>query len=180
MSDPAAWMKKDPNCDGFSFVSTNFDGFLINGMDHEPIMETFELKFDSRCDELNPTSYLVLEWETFETGKFKIHNQKHIKESLHKVKSSSGIQLKKESAHIHPKNHPDVDESRLLINEEITEHQKFVGALQCIQSSLRLDTSLAVSSLARFQCNPRECHLSAVIKICGFLKRCPKRLIVDD
>ena len=35
-----------------------------------------------------------------------------------------------------------------------------------------------MSSLARYQCNPREGHLAAVIKIFGYLKKYPKRGIM--
>ena len=37
-----------------------------------------------------------------------------------------------------------------------------------------------MSSLARYQCNPREGHLAAVIKIFEYLKKYPKRGIVID
>ena len=37
-----------------------------------------------------------------------------------------------------------------------------------------------MSSLARCQCDPREGHLAAVIKMFGFLKKCPKRDIMFD
>ena len=88
-------MKKDPNYNGFSFISTHVDYFLIIGTDPEPIVEVFKLKFDIRHDELNPTSYLGLEWETFERGKEKVHDKKRTKESTSQVESSLGVQLKK-------------------------------------------------------------------------------------
>ena len=49
-----------------------------------------------------------------------------------------------------------------------------------MQTLIRLDISLAVSSLARFQCNPREGYMSAVLNIFGYLKKYHKcRIIID-
>ena len=68
----------------------------------------------------------------------------------------------------------------MMTEDEMKNYQKHVGMLQCIQLSLRLDVCLAVSSLARHQCNPREGYVAAVIKMFGCLKKCPKRGIVID
>ena len=82
---------------------------------------------------------------------------------------------------MHPKYHLELDESRLLANEEITEYQRFIRKLQWMQSSLRLDIALVLSSLARYQCSPRENHRSAVIKMFKCLKKYPKiGMIVDS
>ena len=64
------------------------------GTDPERIVEAIKSKFEILHDELNPTSNLVLEWETFKIGKVKIRNQKHMKESTSQVESSLGVYLK--------------------------------------------------------------------------------------
>ena len=131
-ADPETWIKKDDNYDGYSFMSAHVDDFLIIGTDPEPVMNAFKDEFDIRNDELNPSAYLVLEWEGSELGKTKIHKQKHIKEAMSQIESSLGAQIKKENVPFHPKYHPELDESRLLADEEITEHQRFIGILQWI------------------------------------------------
>ena len=154
---------------------------LIIGTDPELVVAAFREKFDIRHDELNPTSCLGLEWETSELGKTKVHNEKCIKESMSQIESSLGIKLKKENVPIHPKYHPELDESRLLTNKEIAEYQKFIGILQWTQSSLRLDIALTASSLVRYQCSPTENNRLAAIKMFGCLKKYPKRgMIVDS
>ena len=83
--------------------------------------------------------------------------------------------MKKESAPDHPKCHAELEETRILTNHEVTERQKLIGMLQWIQSSLRLDICLAVSSLVRCQCGPREGHLAVVAKTFAHLKKHPER-----
>ena len=76
--------------------------------------------------------------------------------------------------------HSELDDTPLLDKENITEYQRLIGILQLMQVSIRLDISLAVSSLARFQCNLREEHASAVLKIFRYLKKYPKHGIIID
>ena len=112
-------------------------------------MEAVKERLNDRNDELSPASCLGLEWETSEIGKIKIHNQNHIKEVMAQLESSSGSHLRKESAPDHPKCHSELEETRLLGDEEIIEHQKYADVLQWVQPSLRSGVTLAVSSLAR-------------------------------
>ena len=140
-------MEKDPNYDDCTFTSTRVDDFLIVGLDTDPIMEALKAN-DAKHDELNPTSCLALESKTSYVGKVKIHNQKCIKESTSQIESSLGKQSKQENVPAHPECHPELYESRLLSNDKIAEHQKFIGTLQQMKQSLRLDMLRVLSSLA--------------------------------
>ena len=93
-------------------------------------MEDFKKKFDIRHEEMNPTSCLGLQWEYSELGKCKIHNEKCIKEEISQVEKCLGMKLKKENVPIHPKYHPELEETRILADKEMTNHQKFIGMLQ--------------------------------------------------
>ena len=107
---------------------THMDDFLIISTDAETIMEGFKEKFETSHNELNPTSYLGLKWETSEIRKIKIHNQKLVKESMSKVESSLGAQLKNESTPTYPKNHPE------LKNQEVwymIKLRNFRSSLEC-------------------------------------------------
>ena len=125
-ADPDMLIKKDPGHKMHSCTSTHVDDFLIIGTNKEPIMEAFKKKFDMRHEEINPTSYLRLQWKHSELGKCKIHNEKCIKEAIFQVEKYLGIQLKKGE----PKCHPVLEETRILIDQKINDCQKFVGTLQ--------------------------------------------------
>ena len=76
--------------------------------------------------------------------------------------------------------HPELDESPLLDDKQKTRYQSCMGVLTWIMTSLRFDIAYAVSSLSRFQTNPRQGHLEAVLRIYGFLKKYPTRGIGID
>ena len=128
-ADPDIWTKKDSNCEGHTCMSTHMDNFLMIVTNPEPIMESFKKKFGIRHEEINPTSCLGLQWEHSELRNYKIHNEKHAKEAISQVKKCLGIQSKKESVSIYPKHHPELEEGRILVNQEATECQKFIGTL---------------------------------------------------
>ena len=143
-------------------------------------MEGFKKKFDMRHEEVNPTSYLGLQCEYLDLGQCKIHNEKHVKEAIGQLEKDLGIQLKKENVAVHPKYCLELEASRILADQEITDCQKHIGMLQWIQSSLRFDVFLDTLSLARHQFSAREGHLAAVIKAFGCLKKHPKRGVAID
>ena len=68
-ADSDVWIKKDPNYEEHSCTSIHFDDFLIIGTDLEPTIESFNKRFITRDDEINPTSCLGFQWECSELGK---------------------------------------------------------------------------------------------------------------
>ena len=107
---------------GKSCTSTHVDNFLIMGACTELIIEVFKTKFVKRNSEINPASCLGYHWKISYLGTCKIHNEKWIKEAMHQLQNELGTQLKKESDPVNPKHHPELKETRLLVNQKITEH----------------------------------------------------------
>ena len=71
--------------------------------------------------------------------------------------------------------HPELDESPELSNEEQTKYQSYIGILQWIITSGRFDIAYAVTSLSQFNSRPREGHMKRIRKIFGYLKKYPNR-----
>ena len=67
--------------------------------------------------------------------------------------------------------HPELDESPELSNEEQTKYQSNIGILQWIVTSGRFDIAYAVASLSRFNSRPREGHMKRIRKIFGYIKK---------
>ena len=101
-----------------------------------------------------------------DNGLTKVHNAKCVKEVVRQLEHEHG-DASKENVPIPPSCHPEKDESRYLIGKEITECQKMIGIFQWIQSTNRMETSYATTSLSRFQCSPRLDHWNKVRKIVG-------------
>ena len=104
----------------------------------------------------------------------KVRSKKYVKESISQVEKRIRIEIRKENVPINSKLHPKLDDTPLLDEENITKYQRLIGILQWMQTLIRLDISLAVLSLARFQYSSREEHMSTILKIFRYLKKYPK------
>ncbi|GAX24495.1 hypothetical protein FisN_18Lu065 [Fistulifera solaris] len=68
----------------------------------------------------------------------------------------------------------ELDDSRLLDEEEITHFQELIGILRWATELGRIDILLEVSLLSSFQAMPRWNHLQEVYRIFAFIKKNPK------
>jgi uncharacterized protein (DUF2249 family) len=76
--------------------------------------------------------------------------------------------------------HPETDTRPLLDNIQHREYQSLIGMLQWAVKLCRIDICYATSSISRFSAAPREGHLSRVLRIWGYLKKCPNRALDID
>ena len=65
--------------------------------------------------------------------------------------------------------HPEIDQSELLGEEDTTKYQSMIGALQWVISLGRFDIATAVMTMSRFRAAPREGHLKRLKHIYGYL-----------
>jgi len=59
--------------------------------------------------------------------------------------------------------HPKLDKSKHLDDEEHTKYQMLIGILNWIVTIGRIDIAFAVSSLSRFIACPRQGHMDSII-----------------
>ena len=144
----------------------------------EIIMRKFEEKFLIRIQEIDPGACLGLQWEVNEKGKRKVHNETYIEEVIRQLENSLGKEIRKENVPLNGKHHLELDELALLIPEQVAEFQRLMGVLNWMQLSLRMDIAVAVTSMSRYQCQPREGRMAVVMKTFGFLKKHPKRGVI--
>ena len=114
-----------------------------------------------------------------ENKTIKISNYKYINEVLKRYESQHG-ELRKEKIPIVNKDHPELDDTELLDDDGRRQYQSNIGIAQWIDTAGRMDIVFAVSSLSRFNANPRHGHLKRTIKLFGFLKKYPKRGYIVD
>jgi hypothetical protein len=88
--------------------------------------------------------------------------------------------VKKYSSLLETGNHPGIDSSKLLDDEEHQKYQMLIGMLVWVVTIGRIDVAHATSSLSRFTACPRQGHLERLLRVSGYLKKRPNRRIVVD
>ena len=68
-----------------------------------------------------------------------------------------------------PGDHPEVDESELLEDDQISIYMSLIGQLQWLVALGRFDIFSAVTTLSRFRVAPRRGHLARAKRVFGYL-----------
>ena len=77
--------------------------------------------------------------------------------------------------------HPELDESEVLGDDDHTKYQMLIGMLNWIVTIGRIDIAFAISSLSRFVAAPRRGHMDRALYVFGYLKKhFNRRIIVDS
>ena len=77
------------------------------------------------------------------------------------------------TAPLDPKDHPEMDNSSFLGEDDITRYQSLIGALQWAITLGRFELLPAVVSLGSFRVAPRIGHMDRIKRVYGFLRRHP-------
>ena len=65
--------------------------------------------------------------------------------------------------------HPEIDDSKLLDEDDIQQYQSLIGALRCCITLGRFDIACAVISMSPFHVALRRGHLEQLKRIYGYL-----------
>ena len=178
-ADPDLWIKASKNGKKYEYLATYVDDIIIVAEDPMKYLETLKNKFPIRNIEEMPEYYLGSNLEIRKNNTIKVSSRKYISEIINKYEKKYGT-LKKENVPATPGDHPELDDSPLLNEDETRHYQSNIGICQWISTAGRLDIAFAVSSLSRFSHAPREGHLDRTKKILGYLKKYMKRGYVID
>jgi hypothetical protein len=80
-----------------------------------------------------------------------------------------GEKPRKASSPLEQNDHPEMDDSPFLRQDEMQQFQSLIGAMQWAVSIGRLDIATAVMSLSSFRAMPRRGHLERAKRIYGYL-----------
>jgi hypothetical protein len=82
-----------------------------------------------------------------------------------------GEKPRKASSPLEQNDHPEMDDSPFLRQDEMQQFQSLIGAMQWAVSIGRLDIVTAVMSLSSFRTMPRRGHLERAKQIYGYLQK---------
>ena len=94
----------------------------------------------------------------------------HIKSVSDSIDKLFEIPLKNSGSHLDTGDHPEMDDTDLLVPIEILINQMTIRCLQWTVRLGRYDILYATNTLARFGQKPREGHLKRALRVFGYLK----------
>jgi hypothetical protein len=104
----------------------------------------------------------------------------YIKNITQKIEELLEIKLKCYGSPMMTNDHPELDESELLIGRDVSIYQMLIGSAQWAITLGRFDIQYATNTMARYASMPREGHMKRCIRIFGYLKHNAKGRIVFD
>ena len=100
-----------------------------------------------------------------------------VEKMLETFKDSFGELPQKRDSPSPPNDHPEMDVSELLEDDNVEKHLSLVGQLQWAVSLGRWDIQTAVMTMSSFRVAPRPGHLDELKHICGHLRKFPHQKI---
>jgi len=94
---------------------------------------------------------------------------KYVEKMVSQYQILFGCLPKKYWSPLEPNDHPELDNSEYCDQEEITQYQSLIGALQWAISLGKLDIFTAVMTLSRFRVAPRKGHMERSKRIYGYV-----------
>jgi hypothetical protein len=101
----------------------------------------------------------------------------YIKRIANQCEAIFGAPPKEYTSPIDKDDHPELDMSEEVGQEQIKQYQSLIGAFQWCISLGRYDIHIATMSMGRFRAAPRKGHMVRLQRICGYLKKYPEGAI---
>ena len=157
--------------DHYEYIAVYSDDLLIFSRDTSPIVKALESAFILKGG--SPEYYLggdIRTTSTSTTRKYEASAHTYIKNVCAKIEGIFETTLRCYSSPLEGGYHPEVDTTRLLVNDEINRYHMLIGSANWAVTLERYDIFYAVSKLARYSAAPREGHTKTIFRVFGYLK----------
>jgi len=162
------WMR---DCgDHYEYIAVYVDDLLIVSRNPQGIIDTFLETYKFKLKGTGAISFhLGCDFFRDENGDLCYAPRKYIDKMMGNYQRIFGQKPRKYNSPLEKGDHPEIDESPLLDEEQVKIYQSLIGALQWVIQIGRFDIATAVMTLSRFRAAPREGHLQRVKRIHGYL-----------
>ena len=176
--DRDLWIRLNKESTTYEYIATHVDDFMIAARRADRIMEEIKAHYQVKGDG-PPDYYLGNDYKKDSKGRWAVGCKKYLTECLKRVEAMFGKLTKQNSPSV-PGDHPELDDTELLNDDEHRKFQMLIGMLVWIVTIGRFDVAFATSSLSRFTACPRKGHLERVLRVFGYLAKRPNRRIIID
>jgi hypothetical protein len=141
-------------------------------LDPKSFTDTLQRKQNFRLKGTGPIGFhLGQSFSWNEDGELEISVKCYIEKMMDTYVQLYGEKPRKASSPLEQNDHPKMDDSPFLRQDETQQFQSLIGAMQWAVSIGRLEIATAVMSLSSFRAMPRRGHLERAKRIYGYLRK---------
>jgi hypothetical protein len=139
-------------------------------LDPRSFTDTLQKKYNFKLKGTGPIDFhLGQSFSWNDDGEMEISAKRYIDKMIDTYVQLYGEKPRKASSPLEQNDHPEMDDSPFLGQDEMQQFQSLIGAMQWAVSIGRLDIATAVMSLSSFHAMPRRGHLERAKRIYGYL-----------
>ena len=170
-AEPDIWMRDKG--DHYEYIATYVDDLTIASKNPQAIIDAleakpnnFKLKGTGEIDVLLGCNYF-----RDNDGRLCYSPKNYLKKMKDQYKLLFGTSPKFETNPLVENDHPELDESEFLNEEETRIYQSLIGCTQWVVQLGRFDIAVHVMTLSSFRAQPGRGHLERIKKVIGYLSK---------
>ena len=168
--EPDIWMRDKG--DHYEYIAVYVDDLTIVSKRPQDIIDTLINDYKFKLKGTGSIEFLLgCDFFRDENGVLCYAPRKYIEKMMGNYQRIFGQMPKKAKSPLVKGDHPELDTSELLNEEDTKVYQSLIGALQWVIQIGRWDITTAVMTLSRFRACPRQGHLDRVKRVHGYLLR---------
>jgi hypothetical protein len=155
----------------YEYVATTYvDDLCLGMLDPKSFTDTLQKKYNFKLKGTSPIDFHLghsFSWN--EDGEMEISAKCYVDKMIDTYVQLYGEKPRKASSPLEQNDHPEMDNSPFLGQDETQQFQSLIGAMQWAVSIRRLDIATDVMSLSSVRAMPRRGHLKRAKQIYGYL-----------
>jgi hypothetical protein len=160
------------NGDLYEYVATYVNDLCLGMLDPKSFTDTLQKKYNFKLKGTGPIDFhLGQSFSRNDDGEMEISAKHYVDKMIDTHVQLYGEKPKKASSPLEQNDHPEMDDSPFLGQDETQQFQSLIGAMQWAVLIGRLDIATAVMSLSSFRAMPRRGHLERAKRIYGYLQK---------
>ena len=178
--DNDVWIRLESETKTYEYICTHVDDFMIVSKNPDRVMKEIESVYLVKDSSKGPPDYyLGNDYKRDKKGRWCIGCKKYLMEAIRRIEEIFG-QLPKKDSPMVDGDHPELDTTSPLSDDDHRKYQMLIGMLNWIVCLGRIDVAFSTSSLSRFTACPRKGHLDRVLRVFGYLKKHNNRRYIVD
>jgi hypothetical protein len=171
--------------DHYEYIATYVDDLAISSKDPKAITDTLMNKYNFKLKGTGEIEYhLGMSFRRNDQNELCISPQRYIEKMVDNYKQLFGESPSHHSqSPLESNDHPEIDSSEFLSEDDIQKYQSLIGAMQWAISIGHFDIAVHVMTMSSFRASPRCGHLERVKCIVGYLSKfrfAELRILTDE